>query len=102
MRRVRKETASNGEQSTSYFISDWEEVRDGKLLRYVVHADKRIVRLADGNGAVALEHRRYQPVGPRGASERARAMWTAADPGLLNSPERGSGSDFGAVNAYAW
>jgi RHS repeat-associated protein len=28
--------------------------------------------------------------------------WTAADPGLLNSPARGAGSDFGAVNAYAY
>jgi RHS repeat-associated protein len=29
-------------------------------------------------------------------------VWTAVDPGLLNSPERGAGADFGAVNAYAY
>jgi RHS repeat-associated protein len=29
-------------------------------------------------------------------------VWTAADPGLLNSPERGAGADWGSVNAYAY
>jgi RHS repeat-associated protein len=51
VRRVRKETTGNGGVSTTYFVSDWEEVRDGKLVRYIVHADRRIVRLAEGNGA---------------------------------------------------
>jgi RHS repeat-associated protein len=52
VRRVRKETTTDGKSSTTYFISDWEEVRDGKLVRYVVHADRRIVRLAESTGAV--------------------------------------------------
>jgi RHS repeat-associated protein len=53
VRRIRKETAASGKASTTYFISDWEEVRDGKLVRYIVHADRRIVRLAESNGAVS-------------------------------------------------
>lgn len=53
VRRVRKETTAGGKSSTTYFISDWEEVRDGKLVRYIVHADRRIVRLAEANGAVS-------------------------------------------------
>jgi RHS repeat-associated protein len=53
VRRVRKETTADGKTSTAHFISDWEEVHDGKLVRYIVHADRRIVRLADENGAVS-------------------------------------------------
>jgi RHS repeat-associated protein len=53
VRRVRRETTAGGQTSTTYFISDWEEVRDEKLVRYIVHADRRIVRLADENGAVS-------------------------------------------------
>lgn len=51
VRRVRRETTASGQTSTTYFISDWEEVRDNQLVRYIVHTDRRIVRLADANGA---------------------------------------------------
>ena len=53
VRRVRKETRADGQTSTTYFISDWEEVRDGELVRYIVHANGRIVRLAHDNGVVS-------------------------------------------------
>jgi RHS repeat-associated protein len=50
VRRVRVESDATGSHTT-LFIDDWSEVRDGKLVRYVAHGGRRIVRLADGNGA---------------------------------------------------
>jgi YD repeat-containing protein len=47
-RRVRRERTQDGGTSTTHFIDDWSEVRDGKLVRYVVHSGERIIRLADG------------------------------------------------------
>jgi RHS repeat-associated protein len=236
VRRVRKEATAEGQASTVHFISPWEEVHDGKLIRYIVHAGQRIVRLAATTGtaskagaavatpsplqrwlvslltsgqlalmlALALATRRafersfrhatrallpivamlalvacsgdaskapaaddargsVQTLGdddtilvhdqlgsvlaetsgrgqasgrfaayPYGLSRYESAqetqlfagatrdrgvgldlmgarfyaadlgLWTAADPGLLNSPERGAGADFGSVNAYAY
>ncbi len=49
-RRLRIETAPDGTQRRVEFISPWSEVEDGRLVRYIVHAGRRIVRLAD-NGA---------------------------------------------------
>jgi len=51
-RRLRVEHEANGQTHTTHFIDAWSEARDGKLVRYIVHGDQRIVRLADGNGAV--------------------------------------------------
>jgi len=50
VRRVRVEHSASGETHTTHFIDAWSEIRDGKLSRYIVHGDRRIVRLADGNG----------------------------------------------------
>ena len=36
-------------------ISPWSEVRNGKLVRYIVHADRRIVRLVDRDAGAAPE-----------------------------------------------
>jgi RHS repeat-associated protein len=52
-RRVRIDRDAKGEGHTTHFIDAWAEARDGKLVRYIVHGEQRIVRLADGNGAVA-------------------------------------------------
>ncbi|MDX2053374.1 MAG: toxin TcdB middle/N-terminal domain-containing protein [Polyangiaceae bacterium] len=50
VRRVRVEKAASGQESKVVFIDQWSEVRDGKLERYIVHADKRVAKLAAGNG----------------------------------------------------
>lgn len=52
VRRVRVERDAQGTHTT-HFIDEWEEVRDGKLTRYIAHGGLRIVRLADGNGGPA-------------------------------------------------
>jgi RHS repeat-associated protein len=49
-RRVRIETSADGKKSTTHFIDPWSEVKDGKLLRYIVHADRRIARLHESTG----------------------------------------------------
>ncbi|GEM_PF-803436 len=51
IRRVRVEKAANGQESRVVFIDLWSEVRDGKLVRYIVHGDRRVAKLAAGNGA---------------------------------------------------
>ena len=53
VRRVRTETDPSGAKSTVLFISPWSEVRDGKLQRYIVHAGRRVARLAPETGNVA-------------------------------------------------
>ncbi len=50
LRRIRLERDGNGAHTT-IFIDDWSEVRDGKVVRFIVHGGQRIVRVADGNGA---------------------------------------------------
>ncbi len=78
-RRVRTETSVDGKTSTTHFISPWEEVKDGKLARYIVHVDRRIARLADTNGVV-------KSVSPRAGFEKreldflqfAGRLWLAA------------------------
>lgn len=53
VRRYRKETTASGKTRTTLFVSDWEEVVDGKLVRYIVHTERRLVRLAETNGVVS-------------------------------------------------
>ena len=53
IRRIRVEKNADGSTDTVHFISPWTEVRNGKLLRYIVHTERRIARLADTNGAKA-------------------------------------------------
>lgn len=52
-RRSRVEVTSSGERTAHAFISPWEEIKDGKLVRYIVHAERRIVRLAPDNGTAS-------------------------------------------------
>lgn len=52
VRRVRVEHRPDGSSTTTRFIDPWVEVRDGKLVRYVVHGGQRIVKLAEDNGAL--------------------------------------------------
>jgi RHS repeat-associated protein len=52
-RRVRVEHAPGGHTTVTHFLDPWSEVRDGKLVRYIVHGGQRIVRLAATNGATA-------------------------------------------------
>jgi RHS repeat-associated protein len=53
IRRIRSEKTAEGSTSKVLFISPWSEVRDGELVRYIVHAGRRIVRLAEDNGLAA-------------------------------------------------
>jgi len=56
-RRIKREVDASGRTSTTHFIDPWSEVRDGQLVRYVVHAGERIVRLRDGlRDAPTAEH----------------------------------------------
>ncbi len=52
IRRVRVEKNADGSTDTVHFISPWSEVRNGKLVRYIVHAGRRIARLSDTNGTL--------------------------------------------------
>jgi RHS repeat-associated protein len=49
-RRTRTEHFADGSSHQTVFLDAWSEVRDGKLIRFIVHGGKRVVRLADGNG----------------------------------------------------
>jgi RHS repeat-associated protein len=46
-RRVRVEHLADGSERTTVFVSPWEEIEDGKVRRYVVHAGRRIARLGE-------------------------------------------------------
>ena len=50
IRRVRVEKNADGSTDTVDFISPWSEVRNGKLVRYIVHTERRIARLSEANG----------------------------------------------------
>ncbi|HEV3191625.1 MAG TPA: RHS repeat-associated core domain-containing protein, partial [Polyangiaceae bacterium] len=52
-RRRRIERSANGQSRTTYFIDPWCEVRDGKLVRFIVHGGKRIAELSGETGAGA-------------------------------------------------
>ena len=62
IRRTRVETRASGERSTVHFISPWSEVKDGALVRYIVHADRRIARLASDTGQATAPQPRASPV----------------------------------------
>ncbi|HEX9296196.1 MAG TPA: RHS repeat-associated core domain-containing protein, partial [Polyangiaceae bacterium] len=49
-RTLRVEHDALGNESRTHFIDAWSEVKDDKLIRYIVHSGQRIARLADGNG----------------------------------------------------
>ena len=50
VRRVKVERTAGGSEKKTLFIDAWTEVRDDKLVRYIVHSGQRIVRLAENNG----------------------------------------------------
>jgi RHS repeat-associated protein len=50
VRRLRIEKHADGTTSKVAFISPWSEVHGGKLVRYIVHTERRIARLSDTNG----------------------------------------------------
>lgn len=52
IRRLRVEVTPSG-QSETLFIDPWCEVRDGQLVRYIVHEGRRIARLSPKNGVPA-------------------------------------------------
>ncbi len=52
MRRVRVEHDATGDHTT-LFIDDWAEIKDGKVVRFIVHGGRRVARLAEGNGVGA-------------------------------------------------
>ncbi|HEY6725434.1 MAG TPA: RHS repeat-associated core domain-containing protein, partial [Polyangiaceae bacterium] len=54
-RRIRRSVPADGTEDTLLSISPWSEVRNGKLVRYIVHADRRIVKLADRDTGAAPE-----------------------------------------------
>lgn len=49
-RRVKLERDATGREHRTYFLSPWSEVRDGVLVRYIVHDGQRIARLDPGTG----------------------------------------------------
>ncbi len=49
-RRIAREHGSDGTDHVTYFLDTWSEVRDGQLVRYLVHGDRRIARLASATG----------------------------------------------------
>jgi len=49
-RRVRVQRDADGTEHTTYFLDATAEVRDGALVRYVVHSGQRIAELTASNG----------------------------------------------------
>ncbi len=46
----KREHGSDGADHVTYFLDTWSEVRDGQLVRYLVHGDRRVARLASATG----------------------------------------------------
>jgi len=68
IRIVREEATSGGAQDTAWFLSPWAEVRNGKLVRYVVHGGRRVARLADATGRPPTGALRSRGSGPAAGS----------------------------------
>lgn len=49
-RRVKIERDAEGREHRTYFLSPWSEVRDGELVRFIVHEGERIARLDASTG----------------------------------------------------
>jgi RHS repeat-associated protein len=79
VRRVRREQTAAG-ITTTHFIDGWSEVKDGKLVRYLVHAEKRIAILADDDKRAAAG----QALAPPIRAERT-SNWEAGRKLVLNS-----------------
>ncbi len=52
-RRVKVERGADGQEHRTHFLSPWSEVRDGELVRFIVHEGQRIARLGPGTGRPA-------------------------------------------------
>jgi RHS repeat-associated protein len=79
IRRVRVEKNADGSKNTVLFISPWSEVKNGKLVRYIVHTERRIARLSDTNGTTQAE---AAPLG-QGDAEPPLALRILAQLGQL-------------------
>jgi RHS repeat-associated protein len=64
-RRLRVERLPDGTARTTVFVSPWEEIENGTVVRYIVHAGRRIARL---DPTAAGEH--TITAAPRGIAER--------------------------------
>jgi YD repeat-containing protein len=53
MRRLRVETTSDGATHRTVLLDPWSEVRDGTLVRFIVHEGRRIAQLSANTGAPA-------------------------------------------------
>ncbi|HMR11663.1 MAG TPA: hypothetical protein PKA88_38040, partial [Polyangiaceae bacterium] len=51
-RRIRIERDAAGKTKKTHFVSRWSEIREGKLVRFIVHGGQRIARLAPSTGQV--------------------------------------------------
>jgi RHS repeat-associated protein len=71
IRRVRVEKSKDGVERRVEFISPWSEVEDGKLVRFIVHGGRRIVRLAEANGALAGSGSTAKNVAPTSSNKLA-------------------------------
>ncbi|HEX4334487.1 MAG TPA: toxin TcdB middle/N-terminal domain-containing protein [Polyangiaceae bacterium] len=71
-RRIRVEHTASGTDSTTHFIDAWSDVKDGQLVRYIVHGGQRVVRLASDDSA-----RSAVTAQPRAATVRGElfVMW---------------------------
>ncbi|MCU0692995.1 MAG: FG-GAP-like repeat-containing protein, partial [Polyangiaceae bacterium] len=78
-RRLRVERTSLGEESRTHYIDAWAEVKDGRLIRYIVHGGQRIARLSEGNGKVATGALDAEAEEPPGA-------WARVLPNLAYMP----------------
>jgi RHS repeat-associated protein len=81
-RRARVERAKDGTATTTHFVDAWSDVKDGKLVRYIVHGGQRIVRLGDRPGAGASAGV-SAPGGRPNAAERWAALARSVTPAAL-------------------
>ncbi|HEU4406811.1 MAG TPA: toxin TcdB middle/N-terminal domain-containing protein [Polyangiaceae bacterium] len=72
-RRERLETRADGTTTVTHFLDLWSEVKDGRLVRYVVHDGRRIARLAEDTGVPAAA----PPPSDRGPSPGATGALAA-------------------------
>nr|MCU0687149.1 polymorphic toxin-type HINT domain-containing protein [Polyangiaceae bacterium] len=75
VRRVRVERGPDGSEVRTHLLDLWSEVEGGRLVRYLVHEGRRVVRLADENGTTAAG---ATPDAPRGSSDASTVSPTVA------------------------
>jgi len=80
-RRIKIERDADGREHRTYFLSPWSEVRDGELVRFIVHGGERIARLDASTG-------RPEAFGPIPETPRPISPWPIALLVLLPLLER--------------